>query len=85
MTLSNQKWASVYHPQVVTLIIDDSGSMAGDKSKQAAEAVQDLVVQLQSDNQGAKGFGTCLTLRASGMHHARWQLQQLLAGSTHVR
>lgn len=42
-------------PQVVTLIVDDSGSMEGEKAKQATAALQDMVIQMQSGNLNASG------------------------------
>jgi uncharacterized protein YegL len=37
----------------VTLIVDDSGSMEGDKARQATAALQDMVIQMQSGNLAA--------------------------------
>lgn len=53
MGLLTSKKATATTPQVVTLIIDDSGSMSGNKSKQATDAAQDMVITMQSANQGS--------------------------------
>ncbi len=59
--------ANSLHPQVVTLIIDDSGSMQGSKAKQVTEAVQDnLVITLQSQNLQTHGFRFLLNIAKFG-------------------
>jgi uncharacterized protein YegL len=42
-------------PQVVTLVVDDSGSMEGEKARQATAALQDMLLQMQSSNLNASG------------------------------
>lgn len=61
-----QKRATQYTPQVVTLIIDDSGSMQGGKAKQASEAVQDLVITMQSKNLGSGSYRFLLNIARFG-------------------
>ena len=52
----NQKKATSLTPQVVTLVIDDSGSMRDqDKCKIVTAGIQDLVIDLQAMNQGGRG------------------------------
>jgi uncharacterized protein YegL len=53
-------------PQVVTLIVDDSGSMRGAKATQATDAMKDLVTTMQSGNQGASGFRFLLNVAKFG-------------------
>jgi uncharacterized protein YegL len=53
MAFLTEKKATSSTPQVVTLIIDDSGSMEGSKAHQATAAVQDMVITLQSGTLGA--------------------------------
>ncbi|MGE5341799.1 MAG: vWA domain-containing protein [Candidatus Omnitrophota bacterium] len=53
MGLQKTKRATAFTPQVVTLIIDDSGSMSGNKANQVTAAVQDMVITMQSANQGS--------------------------------
>jgi uncharacterized protein YegL len=50
-----EKKATSTTPQVVTLVVDDSGSMEGDKARQATAALQDMVIQMQSGNLSASG------------------------------
>jgi len=58
--------ASGQKPQVVTLIVDDSGSMQGDKAKQATEAMQDVVLTMQSYDQGGATFRFLLNIAKFG-------------------
>lgn len=51
-----QHTADALKPQVITLIIDDSGSMQGEKAKKATASVQDLVISLQVFNKSSSGF-----------------------------
>ena len=55
MAFLTTKKATSNTPQVVTLIVDDSGSMEGDKARQATAAMQDMVIQMQSSNLNASG------------------------------
>src|ERR1700687_4795497 len=69
MAFLTQKKATSTTPQVVTLIVDDSNSMNGDKAKTATESAQDLVITMQSGNPIGKqrflvniaAFGTQVT------------------------
>lgn len=48
------KKANALHPQIVILVIDNSGSMAEmDKCRQVTDAVQDMVITMQSLNLGS--------------------------------
>ena len=53
MAYLTEKKATSTTPQVVTLVVDDSGSMEGDKARQVTAALQDMVIQMQSGNLGA--------------------------------
>ena len=53
MAFLTDKKATSTTPQVVTLVVDDSGSMEGDKARQAGAALQDMVIQMQSGNLSA--------------------------------
>src|SRR5277367_201490 len=62
MTKSDKR-ANARHPQVVTLVIDDSGSMAEEgKCQQVTEAVQDMVITMQSLNMGTHGYRFLLNI-----------------------
>jgi hypothetical protein len=81
-------------PQVVTLIVDDSGSMtgataAGPKNEQATAAMRQLVMTMQSWNQGATGsryilniakFGTGITPIAEAAKPESISLNSLVFG-----
>ena len=58
------EFANSNTPQIVTLIVDDSESMTWDHDKcgQATAAVQDLIIQLQSQNLGAGSFRYLLNI-----------------------
>ena len=59
--------ASSTHPQIVVLLIDNSGSMAeGGKCEQVTEAVQDIVTTMQSLNLGGSGYRFLLNICAFG-------------------
>lgn len=59
--------ANSLHPQIVTLIIDDSGSMQGVKAKTVTETVQDgLVITLQSSDLQAHRFRYLLNIAKFG-------------------
>jgi uncharacterized protein YegL len=61
------KIASSVHPQIVVLLIDNSGSMAEDgKCEQVTEAVQDMVMTMQSMNLGSSGYRFLLNICAFG-------------------
>jgi hypothetical protein len=63
----SEKRANARHPQVVTLVIDDSGSMADEgKAQQVTEAVQDMVITMQSLNIGTHGYRFLLNLGSFG-------------------
>jgi len=49
------KKATALTPQVVTIIVDDSGSMEGQKAQDATKGVQDVVITIQAGNQGSSG------------------------------
>ena len=66
MAFSKSKKASGQKPQVVTLIVDDSGSMQGDKAKQATAALQDMVLQMQAYDQGTATFRFLLNIASFG-------------------
>jgi uncharacterized protein YegL len=55
MGFLTSKKATSTTPQIVTLVVDDSGSMEGDKARQATAALQDMVIQMQSGNLNAGG------------------------------
>jgi hypothetical protein len=55
--------ATALHPQCVTLVIDDSGSMAEEgKCQQVSEAVQDMVITMQSLNMGSHAYRFLLNI-----------------------
>jgi uncharacterized protein YegL len=61
------KSANAHHPQIVTLIIDDSGSMEGSKAKQVTEAIQDgFVIELQSKDLQSSRFRFLLNIAKFG-------------------
>lgn len=61
------KQANSHHPRCVTLLIDCSGSMAENgKSQQVTEAVQDMVITMQSLNLGASGCRFILSIAKFG-------------------
>lgn len=66
MAFLTQKKATAFTPQVVTLVIDDSGSMAGDKARQATAAVSDLVITMQSNTIGSSGSRFVLNVAKFG-------------------
>jgi TRAP-type uncharacterized transport system substrate-binding protein len=58
--------ATALTPQVVTLIVDDSGSMSGAKAQDATEAIKNLVITMQSGNQGSTGYRFLLNIAKFG-------------------
>ncbi len=60
------KKATALTPQVVTLVVDDSGSMSGTKANDATEAIKQLVITMQSANQGTRGFRFLLNIAKFG-------------------
>jgi uncharacterized protein YegL len=60
------KKATSLTPQVVTLIVDDSGSMSGTKAHDATEAMKNLVITMQSGNQGSAGYRFLLNIAKFG-------------------
>jgi uncharacterized protein YegL len=66
MAFTQTKKASGEKPQVVTLIVDDSGSMEGSKAEQATAATQDMVLQMQSFDQGTATFRFLLNIAKFG-------------------
>jgi len=59
----SEKRANAHHPQCVTLVIDDSGSMEEHgKCQQVTEAVQDMVITMQSLNMGTHAFRFLLNI-----------------------
>jgi hypothetical protein len=63
----SEKRANAYKPQCVTLVIDNSNSMAEKgKAEQVTSAVQDMVITMQSLNIGTKGFRFLLNLGSFG-------------------
>jgi von Willebrand factor type A domain len=59
----SEKRANAHHPQCVTLVIDDSGSMAEEgKCQQVTEAVQDMVITMQSLNMGTHAYRFLLNI-----------------------
>jgi uncharacterized protein YegL len=66
MAFLTQKKATAHTPQVVTLIVDDSGSMDGEKAKQATAAMQDLVIAMQSGDLGSSAFRFLLNIAKFG-------------------
>jgi uncharacterized protein YegL len=66
MAFAKPRKASGQKPQVVTLIVDDSGSMQGEKATQASAAMQDMVLQMQSYDQGTATFRFLLNVAKFG-------------------
>lgn len=63
----DSKVASSTHPQIVVLLIDNSGSMAeGGKCEQVTEAVQDIVTSMQSLSLGGSGYRFLMNICAFG-------------------
>jgi uncharacterized protein YegL len=60
------KKATSLTPQVVTLIVDDSGSMAGQKAKDVTDAMENMVIAMQAQNQGSGGFRFLLNIAKFG-------------------
>jgi len=61
------KKATSLTPQIVTLVVDDSGSMSHEgKATQATEAMRDLIITMQANNQGAHGFRFLLNVAKFG-------------------
>jgi uncharacterized protein YegL len=60
------KKATALTPQVVTLIVDDSGSMSGQKAQDATVAMKNLVITMQSGNQGSTGYRFLLNIAKFG-------------------
>ncbi|WP_263352917.1 vWA domain-containing protein [Acidicapsa acidisoli] len=61
------KIASSMHPQIVVMLIDNSGSMAEEgKCEQVTEAVQDMVTSMQSMNLGGSGYRFLMNICAFG-------------------
>jgi uncharacterized protein YegL len=61
------KKATSLTPQIVTLVVDDSGSMSNDgKATQATEAMRDLLITMQAGSQGATGFRFLLNVAKFG-------------------
>ena len=59
----SEKRANALHPQCVTIIVDDSGSMAEEgKCRQATEAIQDMVTTMQSLNLGSHSYRYLLNI-----------------------
>jgi uncharacterized protein YegL len=66
MAFAKSRKASGEKPQVVTLIVDDSGSMQGEKASQATAATQDMVLTMQSHDQGTATFRFLLNIAKFG-------------------
>lgn len=66
MAFKNSTVATATTPQIVTLILDDSGSMKGEKANQATSAVQDMVLQMQAGSLTSKGFRHYLNIAKFG-------------------
>lgn len=61
------KKATALTPQIVTLIVDDSGSMSHNgKAAQATEAMKDLIITMQAGNQNSMGFRFLLNVAKFG-------------------
>ena len=61
------KQANSHHPRCVTLLIDNSGSMEDNgKCQQVTDAVQDMVITMQSLNMGAHGCRFILSIGKFG-------------------
>jgi hypothetical protein len=59
----SDKRANALHPQCVTIVVDDSGSMAEEgKCQQVTEAIQDMVITMQSLNMGSHGYRYLLNI-----------------------
>jgi uncharacterized protein YegL len=61
-----QNKANALHPQIIIFVVDDSGSMQGQKSKTATEAAQDSVITLQSHNLQSHRFRFLLSIAKFG-------------------
>lgn len=70
------KKATSNHPQVVTLVVDNSASMNGAKAKDATAGVQDVVLQLQSFNLQASLFRYLISVIGFGDHAASLALAE---------
>jgi uncharacterized protein YegL len=53
-------------PQVVIFVLDDSNSMAGDKSRQVAEAMYNVITTIQAYSQQASGYRFLVSIAAFG-------------------
>lgn len=60
------KKATTLTPQVVTLIVEDSGSMFGAKADQVTKAIQALVITIQAGNLGSMGYRFLLNIAKFG-------------------
>ena len=60
------KKATALSPQIVTMIVDDSGSMSGAKADEVTKAMQDLVTTMQASNQGSTGYRFLLNIAKFG-------------------
>jgi len=63
---SGTKKATSTTPQVTVIVIDDSGSMQGDPARQASEGAQQLVMEMQANNLGARGSRFILSIAKFG-------------------
>jgi uncharacterized protein YegL len=61
-----QNKANSLHPQIIVFVIDDSGSMSGQKAKTATEAAQDSIITLQSQNLQSHRFRFLLSVAKFG-------------------
>lgn len=61
-----QNKANALHPQIIVFVVDDSGSMQGQKSKTATEAAQDSIITLQSQNLQSHRFRFLLSVAKFG-------------------
>jgi len=66
MAFLTKKEATATTPQIVTLVVDDSGSMQGQKAKDATTSMQDLAMSIQSGNLGTHGFRFLLNILKFG-------------------
>lgn len=65
--VKGEKIASSMHPQIVAMLIDNSGSMAEEgKCQQVTEAVQDMVTTMQSMNLGSSAYRFLMNICAFG-------------------